>query len=600
MSSSLVAGPQDVSSPFGGLLAIESGADLAEAIGNGDWTTGVLAGVGLALDTVATVIDPLGSVIAMGIGWVLEHVEPLRGWFNDLTGDAGEVAGFAQTWSNIANHLQQTGQKLNDQLNAVQDLNGQAMEAYRKVHEDAAKHVHAAGVWASGISGGMEAAGAIVQIVHDVTRDALSEVVGTACSAAIETACSFGLATPLAISQVTAKVSAMVAKVGRYIDDLITSITKLSKHLDDLMKIFNDAAGAFRSAIRGGGSSAPSSSALPGGSAGSPGSPSAPHSSSAPNSPTGPVLPKPGESPSSPSSPDSPNPADSPGTPPRSSESGSGSSSPDGDPGDGPSKGDSDSLPSETPTPNPDVQKGPTHRQYDDPADIPDDLRDHAAERAQAVENRQVAEADHAAQMDQFNQSMREAGLDPIDPQSMNSRSAAATIRRLQEELVDYPHLQDELADLQETAEARRIAHVEQRDAGEAFGEAAGRTVAESEGMQSILPDRTGAGQGTFDQAYKSQDGDLVIQETKGPSAELGTRNGNRQGSEAYLHDVLREDQALRDAVLADPALRQGLEDGSASVRYRMVQPDVAGNPKVTEFIINENTIDVPGWLRGN
>lgn len=331
MSSSLVAGPQDVSSPFGGLLAIESGADLAEAIGNGDWTTGVLAGVGLALDTVATVIDPLGSVIAMGIGWVLEHVEPLRGWFNDLTGDAGEVAGFAQTWSNIANHLQQTGQKLNDQLNAVQDLNGQAMEAYRKVHEDAAKHVHAAGVWASGISGGMEAAGAIVKIVHDVTRDALSEVVGTACSAAIETACSFGLATPLAISQVTAKVSAMVAKVGRYIDDLITSITKLSKHLDDLMKIFNDAAGAFRSAIRGGGSSAPSSSALPGGSAGSPGSPSAPHSPGAPNSPTGPVLPKPGDSPSSPSSPDSPNPAEPPTSKPRSNESESGSSADGGD-----------------------------------------------------------------------------------------------------------------------------------------------------------------------------------------------------------------------------------------------------------------------------
>lgn len=77
-------------------------------------------------------------------------------------------------------------------------------------------------------------------------------------------------------------------------------------------------------------------------------------------------------------------------------------------------------------------------------------------------------------------------------------------------------------------------------------------------------------------------------------------RNGNRQGSEESLHDVIREDQPLRDAVLADPALRQGREDGSASVRYRMVQPDTVGNPKVTEFIINENTIDVPGWLRGD
>lgn len=41
-------------------------------------------------------------------------------------------------------------------------------------------------------------------------------------------------------------------------------------------------------------------------------------------------------------------------------------------------------------------------------------------------------------------------------------------------------------------------------------------------------------------------------------------------------------------------------EDGSASVRYRMVQPDTVGNPKVTEFIINEYTIEVPGCLRGD
>lgn len=100
----------------------------------------------------------------------------------------------------------------------------------------------------------------------------------------------------------------------------------------------------------------------------------------------------------------------------------------------------------------------------------------------------------------------------------------------------------------------------------------------------------------------------MYLQEVKGPSAGLGKMNvigsgGQKvaasQGSEAYLRDILRKDTELRDRVLGDPALREGLLNGTTTLRYRLVRPDRSGRVTVTEFLINNSTLDIPGWLNG-
>lgn len=79
---------------------------LSTAIREGNWVDAALPGVATLMDGIATAIDPLGSLIAWGIGWVLDHINPLKSWLNDLTGNAGAIIGFAQTWSNVATRLQ--------------------------------------------------------------------------------------------------------------------------------------------------------------------------------------------------------------------------------------------------------------------------------------------------------------------------------------------------------------------------------------------------------------------------------------------------------------------------------------------------------------
>ena len=198
----LVAGPVDVSTPFTGAFLLEDGEALVAAIESGDWVAGGLAAFSAAVDTAAMVSDPLGSLIASGLGWVMEHVEPLRGWMNDLTGDAGEVAGFSQTWSNVATQMTESADELARVVRDFDDMDGDAIRAYLAFQVEAEKHLRAAGSWAEAMAVGMSIASTIVKIVHDIVRDAIAEVVGSVISYAAELVLTAGLATPLVIEQV--------------------------------------------------------------------------------------------------------------------------------------------------------------------------------------------------------------------------------------------------------------------------------------------------------------------------------------------------------------------------------------------------------------
>lgn len=128
----LVAGAVDTASPLSGTGLLESGSDLVAAIQSRSWVEGGMAAFSVAVDTAAAVMDPLGSLIGAGLGWLIDHFEPLKGRFNDLTGDAGGVAAFAQTWANIQQQLHASGDELVRVLGDIDQQAGEAMDAYRR------------------------------------------------------------------------------------------------------------------------------------------------------------------------------------------------------------------------------------------------------------------------------------------------------------------------------------------------------------------------------------------------------------------------------------------------------------------------------------
>ena len=234
----LVAAPVSVSSPFDGLWLVQDGMALADGISSGNWVEGGMAAFSLLLDGVATLIDPIGTLIGMGLSWVLEHIWPLNEYLNLLTGNAGEVLRMSQTWANISAHLAGTGADLQRILGDLEALDGAAVEAYRNFQADMAKHLELAGTLAAATSAGLEIASTIVKIVHDLTRDVISQIAGTAISAALTTVVTVGFGAPVAIAQIGARVAALVPKVLRAIEALLRSFEKLGPLLKQVDEIY--------------------------------------------------------------------------------------------------------------------------------------------------------------------------------------------------------------------------------------------------------------------------------------------------------------------------------------------------------------------------
>lgn len=264
MSNSLVVGPVDTATPFSGAGLLDSGTQLAEAISSGSWIEGGIGAVSVAVDTAATVVDPLGSLIAAGLGWLMDHFEPLKGWLNDFTGDAGEVQGFAQTWSNIAAQMNGAGDELTRVLGDVDELAGEAIDAYRRFQADAAAHLHGAGQWAGAISTGLQIASTIVQVIHDLVRDTIAQLVGSAISWAAEAALTLGLATPLIVTQISTRVASLSAKVGTYVTKVIDAVRNLAKQLDQLKALFSKLSDLLEKTLKNAHPHIESVAALPG------------------------------------------------------------------------------------------------------------------------------------------------------------------------------------------------------------------------------------------------------------------------------------------------------------------------------------------------
>ena len=246
--SALVAERQDARSGFEGLGIIEDGHALVEAIQGGSWTGTALGVAFTGLDVASAVSDPIGTLISMGLGWALEWVWPFNELFNALAGDAAQVEANAQTWKNVAMSLGAAGAQLEeDTTTCLSDMAGDGIEAIRTSADGVAEHVQAASQWAQAMADGLRMASGIVQVVHDVVRQAITDLIGTICSVAIEEACTLGLATALVIEQITTRVAALSTHVFEAIGHLKTAFSSFHGLLSELGRLWNTLTGAISS-----------------------------------------------------------------------------------------------------------------------------------------------------------------------------------------------------------------------------------------------------------------------------------------------------------------------------------------------------------------
>jgi RHS repeat-associated protein len=247
MSNPLVAETKDSTTAYSGVSLLESAADLKSAIESGDWASVAMGAVGTALDALSMAMDPFGAILAAGVGWLIEHVGPLKEALNGLTGNADEIAAQSETWKNVATELGSIGQDLTGMVKTdVSSWTGTAGDAYRQRAQDTVVLLETAQKGCEGASSGVKTAGEVVAAVRALVRDIIAELVGHLISWALQVIFTLGIGMTWVVPQVITAVAKTASKIADLTKRLVKALQALIPLLKRAGDLFSDAAKALK------------------------------------------------------------------------------------------------------------------------------------------------------------------------------------------------------------------------------------------------------------------------------------------------------------------------------------------------------------------
>jgi hypothetical protein len=164
----------------------------AEDLVGGQWLDAGLHGLAGGAGLVAAAVNPLASIVSWGVSWLIDNMDPLKSWFDDFAGDHVAVLALGESWAGVAGDV---AAGTEDFRRAVaDDMDGMqgALVAYA---ESAGRFADRA----DGVANACRAAGSaiawsadVVHVVHDLVRDAISDVVGMIAAALVDLSWSLG------------------------------------------------------------------------------------------------------------------------------------------------------------------------------------------------------------------------------------------------------------------------------------------------------------------------------------------------------------------------------------------------------------------------
>lgn len=238
--NSLIAAPE-LPGWMDGVGPFQDGQDLAESFQTGDWVEGVLAGGSIGLSVADAVINPIATLVSMGVGWMLEHLYPLADWLDALTGDHRMVMSYSATWANVSQSVSGTSDTLYASLAQLQSMEGATVEAYEALVRTMAGTLAGAAQLASGVSTAVALLSSIVKAVHDLVRNVLSDLVGFIVQELVEIAATLGAATPVVAAQVAMKTANWAKILLKFVKSLVTSAGTYVGLASTLKGLYDDA-----------------------------------------------------------------------------------------------------------------------------------------------------------------------------------------------------------------------------------------------------------------------------------------------------------------------------------------------------------------------
>jgi hypothetical protein len=240
----LVAQPVSSTTGITGFGLLEDAHQIVSGIRDHSWIDSALGGTGVALDTLSLAIDPLGTLAAWGVGWLIEHVRPLQEALDWLSGSADEVAAHADTWANASAFTAEARTDLENRISTdVAGWRGASGEAYRAHAAEHLTVLEGMSSAASGVSAAVAGAGLVVGMTRGIVRDLVAQFVATLAVRlpqwlAVE-GLTLGIATPVVAGQISALVARWAAEIQRFVRGLLDSIRRLIARIGSLSELWN-------------------------------------------------------------------------------------------------------------------------------------------------------------------------------------------------------------------------------------------------------------------------------------------------------------------------------------------------------------------------
>jgi len=242
--NSFLAGSGDTA----GAGFFDSAFALKKAVDEGDSLSIGLASAGMAIEALGMVVDPIGSLLTAGIGWLIEHIVIFRWPLDFLLGDP---KGIEAAKTAIYNEGKAVKEWSEDHAAAtdkfMEKWDGEAADKFRADMEGVAAQIDALAEYVDFAGKQMGIAGAVIGAVRGIVRDIIAMTLAGIIKAAIVAVAlapvTFGGSIIAAITSIMTTVGVAIAKIAKQIADT-------AKKLGEMIKILAKTRGAADDVVK--------------------------------------------------------------------------------------------------------------------------------------------------------------------------------------------------------------------------------------------------------------------------------------------------------------------------------------------------------------
>lgn len=194
--------------------------------------------IGAASATVMLAIDPLGSIIGAGVGWLIEHVSFLRDALNQLMGNPEEIQANVEATKARAAELRVLAEDHKKGLATFDGWTGVSSERFKASMDNMGQELDELAQAVETKAKIVAIMGMLVTVLRDIVRDLIAQLIGSLIGGALIAAATmiptFGASIPAFIGFAVGKAVALGVNIASRVARVVAALGRQMKRIGDL------------------------------------------------------------------------------------------------------------------------------------------------------------------------------------------------------------------------------------------------------------------------------------------------------------------------------------------------------------------------------